>query len=98
MPLTTNQLNAHLRTIVIASFSPQALNVLTDETRTALLYLVRACIFYARGGGVDEKEAARTIARSLIERLTGHAITAPELHYLQNHLAGDAVPGSVGEL
>ena len=76
MALTTTALNAHLRTIVATHFTAN------DAGLTRFLETLRD---YAIAGGVNEKEAARTIARLAFQQVIGRAPTANDLHILTNH-------------
>lgn len=76
MALTQTQLNAHLRAITVQVFT---------RNEKALPRFLETCVAYANAGGAAEKEAARTIAREVWERVLGRPPTAADLHVLQRH-------------
>jgi hypothetical protein len=76
MALTPTQLNAHLRAIVIQHFT---------DIEQDLIRFLETCRDYALAGGVDEREAARIIAREALQRALGRNLTVGDIHILQGH-------------
>ena len=83
MALTTNQLNAHIRTMIVDRLQAEG----TDLSNESLRFLLRACADHARLGGADDIEAAKTAAQFLFETTIGRNATAADLHQLRQHIA-----------
>jgi hypothetical protein len=90
--LTTAQLNAHIRTLLLDQFNAERVN------REALLFMVRACVRHVRLGGADNIEAGRTVGEFLLQQVLGRSLTAGDLHYLRKHLVTDADETAAGVL
>lgn len=83
MALTTAQLNAHIRDMIVDRLVVEG----PDLNGAALRFLLRACADHANLGGADNLEAAKTSAQFLFETVIGRAATADDLHLLKNHIA-----------
>lgn len=85
MALTTAQLNAHIRSMIVDQLRRE-----NGNTREAVLFLLRACAWHARSGTADDLEAAKTAAQFIFETVIGRSMTAEDAHLLRNHLSKDA--------
>lgn len=85
MALTTAQLNAHIRTMIVDQLQRE-----NGNSRAALMFLLRACARHARSGTADDLEAAKTAAQFIFETVLGRSMTADDAHYLRKHLNLDS--------
>lgn len=92
MALTTNQLNAHIRTTI------QDQLPFEDGNNLVLMFFLRASIRHCRLGGADNIEAGKAIAQFVFEKINNRTATAADLEKLQNHLAIEADSTAAGVL
>ena len=86
MPLTQNQLNQHIVTIVLGAFTAKAsLWDLDEDTQALVRLLATRLAAYAAAGGANEREAATTLLTNMATNLKGGALTAPDKHLASTH-------------
>lgn len=85
MALSAAQLNAHIRSIVA--------DELDAERRTnpaVVRFFIAAALRHYRLGGVDNQEAAQTVARFVWQQVIGRSPTQQDLHEFLNHVVTEA--------
>ena len=76
MALTQAQLNAQLRLIVAAHFT---------GNDGGMRRFLETCRDHANAGGANEKEASRTLAREVYQRVIGRVPTVRDIHWMTTH-------------
>jgi hypothetical protein len=89
VPLTTNQLNQHIVTMLMGAVRPQPAiwDTAVDADMDAFVrVLVQRLLDYV-AGNAQEAEAAATLLQSLmVAAKGGAALTALDKHYINTHL------------